>query len=51
MGKKINTYRILVGKLEVKGPLARLRRRWEDNIKMDHKLNGKAWNEFICPKI
>jgi hypothetical protein len=27
--------RILVGKPEVKRPLGRHRRRWEDNIKMD----------------
>jgi hypothetical protein len=32
MGEKINPYRILVGKPEVKGPLAGLRHRWEDNI-------------------
>ena len=28
-------YRVLVGKSEGKRPLGRLRRRWEDNIKMD----------------
>jgi len=28
-------YRVLVGKPEGKRPLGRLRRRWEDNIKMD----------------
>jgi hypothetical protein len=28
-------YRVLVGKSEGKIPLERLRRRWEDNIKMD----------------
>jgi hypothetical protein len=28
-------HRVLVGKLEVKRPLGRPRRRWEDNIKMD----------------
>jgi len=27
-------YRVLLGKLEGKGPLGRPRRRWEDNIKM-----------------
>jgi hypothetical protein len=27
--------RVLVGKPEGKGPLGRLRLRWEDNIKMD----------------
>jgi hypothetical protein len=34
-GEKRNAYRILVGKPEVKRPLGRPRRRWEDNIKMD----------------
>jgi hypothetical protein len=34
-GKKINSYRIILGKLEGKRPLGRPRRRWEDNIKMD----------------
>jgi hypothetical protein len=29
-GKKRNAYRILVGKLEGKGPLGRPRRRWVD---------------------
>jgi hypothetical protein len=28
-------YRVLVGKTEEKRPLGRLRRRWEDNIKMN----------------
>jgi hypothetical protein len=35
MGEKRNVYRLLVGKLEGKRPLGRLRRRWIDNIKMD----------------
>jgi hypothetical protein len=35
MGEKKNAYRILVGKPEGKRPLGRLRRRWEDNIRMD----------------
>jgi hypothetical protein len=35
MGKKINTYRILVGKPEGKRPLRRPTHRWEDNIRMD----------------
>ena len=30
-----NAYRVLMGKPEGKRPLARPRRRWEDNIKMD----------------
>jgi hypothetical protein len=35
MGEKRFAYRILVGKPEGRRPLGRLRRRWEDNIKMD----------------
>jgi hypothetical protein len=33
-------YRVLVGRPEGKRPLERLRRRWEDNIKMDLKETG-----------
>ena len=32
-------HKVLVGKLEGKRPIGRLRRRWEDNIKMD-KMRG-----------
>jgi len=35
MGKRRGSYRILVGKLEVRRPLGRLRHIWEDNIKID----------------
>ena len=35
MGERKGAYRILVGKLEVKRPLKRHRRRWEDNINLD----------------
>jgi len=35
MGDRRGVFRILVGKPEVKMPLGRPRRRWEDNIKMD----------------
>ena len=34
MGEGRGLYRVLVGKLEVKRPLGRHRRRWEDNIQM-----------------
>jgi hypothetical protein len=34
-GEKRNAYRLLVGKPELKRPVARPRRRWVDNIKMD----------------
>jgi hypothetical protein len=40
MGKKRNTYRILMGKLEGKRPLGRTRRMWVDNIKMDLRETG-----------
>jgi hypothetical protein len=33
MGERRRAYRVLVGKPEVKRPLGRTRRRWEDNIK------------------
>jgi hypothetical protein len=35
VGEVRNTYSILVGMLEGKTPLRRLRSRWEDNIRMD----------------
>jgi len=39
-GEKRNTYRILVGKPEVKGPLAGFMHRWEYNIKIALKEIG-----------
>ena len=42
-------YRVLVGKPEVKRPLGRPRRRWEDNIKMDLqkvRCGGMDWIEL-----
>jgi len=42
-------YRVLVGKPEGKRPLGRLRRRWEDNIKMDLQeveCGGIDWIEL-----
>jgi hypothetical protein len=35
MGEERNVYKVLVGKPEGKRPLGRLRRRWEDGIRMD----------------
>jgi hypothetical protein len=35
MGKKRNSYRLLVGKPKGKRPLGRPRRRWMDNIGLD----------------
>ena len=40
MGEGRGVHRVLVGKPEGKRPLARPRRRWEDNIKMDLKEVG-----------
>ena len=42
MGEGRTVYRVLVGKSEGKRPLGRLRRRWEDNIKMDLQENYRA---------
>jgi hypothetical protein len=40
-GEKRNAYRLLVGKPDGKISLARTRRRWVDNIKMD--LGETGW--------
>jgi hypothetical protein len=40
MGEVRGAYNILVGKPEGRRPLGRLRRRWEDNIKMDIREIG-----------
>ena len=37
----------MVGKIEVKRPLGRPRRRWEDNIKMDLEEVGCVGIEWI----
>jgi hypothetical protein len=39
-------YRVLGGRPKGKRPLARPRRRWEDNIKMDLKGDGDRWSEL-----
>jgi hypothetical protein len=39
-GERRGAYRVLVRKLEGKRPFGRARRRWEDNIKMDHQEVG-----------
>jgi len=46
MGEGRGVYRVLVGKPEGKIPLGSLRRRWEDNIKMDLQevgCRGMVW--------
>jgi hypothetical protein len=49
MGERRGVYRILVGKPEGKRLLGRLRRRWENNIKMDFQevgYGGMDWFEL-----
>jgi hypothetical protein len=41
MGEERKVYKVLVGKPEVKRPLGRPRRRWEDGIRMD--LSDIGW--------
>jgi hypothetical protein len=43
MGKKMNAYRLLVGKPEEKRPQGRPRRRWVDNIMM--ALGEVGWGD------
>jgi len=47
MGERTGVYRVLVGKPEGKRPLWRPRRRWDDNIKMDHKEVGCMGMDWI----
>jgi len=47
MGEGRGVYRVLVGKSEGKRPLGRTRRRWEDNIKMDHQEVGYEGMDWI----
>ncbi|KAJ4448105.1 hypothetical protein ANN_10117 [Periplaneta americana] len=47
MGESRNAYSVLVGRPEVKRPLGRPRRRWEDNIKMDLREVGYDDREWI----
>jgi hypothetical protein len=46
-GEKRGTYRPLVGKPEGNRPLGRLRRKWEDNIKMDLQQVGWGVMDWI----
>jgi hypothetical protein len=40
MGEERNVYKVLMGKPEVKRPLGKPRRRWEDGIRMDLREIG-----------
>jgi len=48
---RTGVYRILVGKLEGKGPLGK--RSWEGNMKMDHQEVGiwETWTGLIWLRI
>ena len=48
MGEGRGVHRVLVGKPEIKRPLERPRRRWENNIKMDLREvgGGGDWMEL-----
>jgi hypothetical protein len=45
--RKGTGYRVLVGKPEVKRPLGKPRRRWEDNIRMDRQEVGCGCMDWI----
>jgi hypothetical protein len=47
MGEGRNSYRVLVGQPERKRPLEKLRRRWEDGIKVDRREIGFEGVEWI----
>jgi hypothetical protein len=47
MEKRVDVYRVLVGRLEGKRPLGRPIHRWEDNIKMDHPEMGCGGLDWI----
>ena len=48
MERSRNAYRVFVGKPERKRPLGRLRHRWEDNIKMDLRVEGCDPGDWIA---
>jgi hypothetical protein len=47
VGEGRGVHRVLVGKSEGKRPLGRLRRRWEDNIKMDLQEVGGSCGDWM----
>jgi hypothetical protein len=54
MGQGKGVYRILVGRPEVKRPLGRPKRRWEDNIKMDLRetgIDGANWIQLAQDRV
>ena len=51
MGDRKGAYRVLVGKPEVRRPLGRPRRRWEDIKWIFKKWYGEAWTGLISIRI
>jgi hypothetical protein len=54
MGEGRGVYRVLVGKPEAKRPLGRLRRRWEDNIKLNLRhmgIDGASWIQLAQGRV
>jgi hypothetical protein len=47
MGEDRGVHRVLVRKPEVKRPLGRPRRRWENNIKMDLQEGGGGHGDWM----
>ena len=47
MGEERVVYRVLLGKPEGRRPLARPRRRWENNIRMDFQEVGCGYMDWI----
>jgi hypothetical protein len=53
VGKRRGVYRVLVGKSEGNRPLGRIRRRWEDNIKINLKeveFGGTDWIDLAADR-
>jgi hypothetical protein len=53
-GEARGVYRVLVGRPDVKRPLGRPRRSWEDNIKMDLReigIDGANWIRLTQDRV
>jgi hypothetical protein len=54
MGERRGVYRVLVGRSKSKRPLARPRRGWEDNIKLDFRergIDGANWIRLAQDRV
>jgi hypothetical protein len=47
-GDRRGAYRVSVERPEVKRPLGRPIRKWENNIKKDQEVGWGAWTRLIC---